>query len=293
MGAANGGKEGINLFRQRIGGRVGGIAEGDLRRRRICRRLEREDADTPLDEIDSGQGFALENAHLAFGAGVDAADRQIGNAAVGELDAGIGDVVGGRDHGGSHGVDPFDGRTDETQHEIEIVDHQIENRADRFAPRLEGAQALGLDEEGALDQLAHAHADAREAFDMADLENAAAAGGKIDQRFCILDGLGNGLFDQDMGAVIEEVAGDRVVACGRCCDADGIDLAEELAVVGQRLDVVARGDRLGTLGVPVDRGDKLDVLCLRQLVGVVLPEMADPDNGGSDRSAHRLVFHVP
>ncbi len=66
---------------------------------------------------------------------------------VGELDARVGDVDGVRQHAKAAGAHLLHRRLGERQHEIEVVDHQVEHHVDIRAARLEGRQPLDVDEE--------------------------------------------------------------------------------------------------------------------------------------------------
>src|SRR5690606_40056103 len=90
----------------------------------------------------------LEHADLAHLLQAHPAGAEIGNAAVGELDPGIGDVLGFRNEADSHAVDPRHLRLHQLQHDPDVVDHQVEHHADLGATRREWRQALGGDEAG-------------------------------------------------------------------------------------------------------------------------------------------------
>ena len=73
-----------------------------------------------------------------------------------------------------------------------------------------------------------------EALEVPDLQDALHARGERDQLARLGRGLGDRLLDQHVRAGLEEVAGDREMRRRRRDDADRIDLAEQLAVVGER-----------------------------------------------------------
>ncbi len=76
-----------------------------------------------------------------------------------------------------------------------------------------------------------------EALEVPDLQDALHACGERDQLARLGRGLGDRLLDQHVGAGLEEVAGDGEVRRRGRDDAHRIDLAEQLAVIGQRARV--------------------------------------------------------
>jgi lactoylglutathione lyase len=181
-------------------------------------------------------------------------------------------------------MDPFDRRFHQAEDQVQVVDHQVEHGADRLAPGCEMADARGLDEEGPVDQLGERPTDRGEALDMADLQDPAVVPGEIDQPAGIRHRLGDRLLHQDMGAVFDEIPRDREMARGRSRDADGVDTAEEGSMVRKRLDTVLAGDRGRPGRIAVHDRHEAGAREFGILVGMMLAEMADADDGGPQLS---------
>src|SRR5205814_251310 len=76
----------------------------------------------------------------------DAAGREIREAAVLEPDSHVGDVHAARQDWHADGVDRLHIRIDQRQHDVEIVNHQVEHDVDVQAPLGEDAQTVHFDE---------------------------------------------------------------------------------------------------------------------------------------------------
>ena len=162
------------------------------------------------------------------------------------------------------------------------MDHQVEDdidigRAARPSGLAHGGDAAGIGE--TLGQLADGR---REALDMPDLEDDAGTLGARDKI------VGGGavdrdrLFDEDVHAGIEEIAGNRVVEAGRNCDRHGIDLADQRAVVGEGLGAGLGGIALGTGTVGIGDGDQNGTGMPGIVAHMVPPESAGPDDANPD-----------
>ena len=286
--AADGGKEAGDLRLQGIDLRIDALLQAERRRSRRGGGIMAEDPDPALDEIDGGAGTSLKDPHLPLVSEADAAHGQIGHAAVLELDAAAGHVVGGGDHRGAHGMGPFDGRLHQAEDQIEIVDHQIEYGAHRLAPRREMPHAGGLDEERPVDQGRQRPAHGGETLDMADLQDLAPRRGEADQLAGIRHRRGDRFFDQDMGTMLDEIPGDLEMARRRCRDADRVHPAEKRPVVAEPLDPMLGGDRRRARRIPVHHRHEPGALEARIFAGMVLAEMADTDHGCPELSHDSL-----
>src|SRR5690606_33535871 len=80
-----------------------------------------------FEEVETDIGIFLEKpqfAHLFHG---NAAGSEVGDGSVFEFNSGIADVGGIAHHRNAAGADEFHFRVYQTQRQIEVVDHQIEN----------------------------------------------------------------------------------------------------------------------------------------------------------------------
>ena len=96
----------------------------------------------------AGIGRAAEHADFSHALGADAADGEICYAAIGETQARIGDIFALAQHGNAHAFDADDGRFDEREHDVEVVNHQIEHNADVHRAGRVGREAMAFNELG-------------------------------------------------------------------------------------------------------------------------------------------------
>ena len=122
-----------------------------------------------------------------------------------------------------------------------------------------------------------------EALEVADLQDAAAARGDCDQRARLPGRLGDRLLDQHVHAALEAILRDREVQRRRRGDADRIDLAEQLAVIGDR-PAAGFGGHLRR--APPRRRSTTATSCDSGSDGVLLrvepAEVPDADHGGAN-----------
>ena len=133
----------------------------------------------PLVQVEGVAGMVLEDAHPAFAAAAQAAGGDIGDAAAGELEPGVGDVQSVADHGGAASADFVGILADHGQGEVDVMDHQVQSHVDFGAARGPGRQAVDLDETGGLKPL-HQGAERRvEPPPAGRPERCAASGGRV------------------------------------------------------------------------------------------------------------------
>ena len=169
-------------------------------------------------------------------------------------------------------------RAHQGEHQIEIVNHQIEHRPNvgrsarerpvPFALDQLGPERLGRDRfEGGI-----------EALDVADLNDAVSAPGGLDDGIRLVERRRKRLFDEHMDAVLEKRRRHRVMLHGRHDDAGGIDLIEQRAKVRECAGLMARGDGLGLGGIGVGDSDQFHVAERAQDPCVSLAEVAHADH---------------
>ena len=162
------------------------------------------DAHVLLAVVDRDVGVGLKDADLALALERDAAGRDVGDTAVGEAQARVGDVDVLREHLDAHPLDALDAVVHHAQDHVEVVDHQVEDDVDIGAALAERRQAVALDEARPGDDAGQG-ADRRvEALEVPDLQDAPARVRRIDQRLPLRDRDGHRLFDQDVDALVEQ-----------------------------------------------------------------------------------------
>ena len=128
---------------------------------------------------------------------------------------------------------------------------------------------------------------------MADLQYLAAVLRQLNQPCSFLERFSDGLLDQDVGSVFDEVAGDSKMARRRRGYADGIDAAKQASVIGDRLDTEALGDRSQPLGIAIHYCDEPRASKAGIFGRMMLAELADPDYGRLEWSRHALSVPIP
>src|SRR5262249_44742474 len=143
------------------------------RGRGLRRRVAYGERDHVLPAVVDGDVLAwLEEAQLANAFGRDAAGGEVGDTAPGEIHAGVPGVGFAGEDGQADGADLFHGRLHEREHDVEIVDHQVQYYVDVERARGEDAHAVDLEEHG-LGNQRDCRADCRvEAFQMSNLGDA-------------------------------------------------------------------------------------------------------------------------
>ena len=152
----------------------------------------------------AGHRPGAEDPDFAHSLGADAAGGEVGDAAVGEAQARIGDVLRFAEHRNSDGVYVRDGRVHEGQHDVEIVNHQIEHHADVRAACRVGREAVRFDKARFGCDRLQVGENRVEALDVADLQHATALLGKLDQIGRLGGVVGHRFFDEHVPVSLEQ-----------------------------------------------------------------------------------------
>jgi hypothetical protein len=113
---------------------------------------------------------------------------------------------------------------------------------------------------------------------MAHLENPAPSLGQIREFLCLLQGLGQGLFDEDVKVALQTVAGNGGVENRGDGDADGVHPAEYVPVILKCGHAQGFAQLLELSAIDVDDADQLDSGEFSVDPGVVLAYMPHPDD---------------
>ena len=179
------------------------------------------------DEIGGEVALLGEEPHSALGLEADAAGGDGGDAAVGEADAGVGDILVGAGNGGTERIDILDGTVDDGEHQVEVVDHEVEDDGYIGAARLEGSDAGGLDVERAADAGGDRAVLGGEAEKMADLQDALVALGEAGELVGLVQRGGIWLFDKHVTVGVEGLDGELGVMLGGSGDDERVGMLDE------------------------------------------------------------------
>ena len=172
----------------------------------------------------------------------------------------------------------FTGDPTSASRQVEVVDHQVEHRADVDGPAGERPVPLGLDELRAdrpFDQFLEGRV---EPLDVPDLEGHARAIGQGDEIVGLGHRAADRLLDQDGHAGLEEGRGHRVVMDRRRDDADGVNVRQERLEANRTAGVEAFGDGPGLFGIGINDADEFHVGQIGQNAGVMLAQVPDSDH---------------
>jgi hypothetical protein len=238
----------------------------------------------------AGVRAAAEDADFAHAFGADAAGGEVRDATVRKTEAGVGDVLAFAQDGNADGIDAGDGRFDEGEDDVEIVDHEVEDDADVGAARWVGRKAMGLDEAWFGGDAFHVAEGGVEAFDVADLKDEAILLGNLDEFGGLGGGFGHGLLDEEMLAGGEELARDVEVGVRGRDDAERVGTGEGGFEGREDLRAALGGDLLGGGGVRIVNAGELEGVGgrgqLRVNAGVFLAERSGSNDRYSERFRH-------
>ena len=213
------------------------------------------------------------------------AGRQAGHHAVGEAEGGIHVVdrpiaAAPPGRGQAHHR-----RRRQLQHQIDVVDHQIEHHGDVVGAIRVGAVAAGLQDHDLLSghhlqQLAEGRV---EAFDMPHLQQLAGAFGGFDQLGGLLLGRGDRLLDQHMHARLQAGQADAMVQQGGHGDADRLHLREHRAVIGEPAAAELLHRQGAALLIRIGHADQLGIPQQAQHASVMPAHVPDADDPDADR----------
>jgi len=237
----------------------------------------------------SGGGAAAEDADFAHAFGADAAGGEVGDAAVGETEAGVGDVFAFAEDVDADGVNTGDGAFDEGEDDVEVVDHKVEGDADVGAAGRVRGEAVGFDETGFGGDGFEVFEDGIEAFDVADLEDEIFFLGEADEFGGLVGVVGHRFFDEDVLAGFEEFLRDVEMGGGGSDDAGGVAVGNRFVGAREGSGVMFVGDFFGGLGVDVENAGELDFAGGGEFgveAGVFLAEGTCSENCDADWRRH-------
>ena len=197
--------------------------------------------------------------------GIDVIDRTIGAAAAG----------GGKANNG--GLRQF-------QHQIDVMDHEIQHHRDVIGAVRVGAVAAGLQHHDLLashhlDQLAEGRV---KALDVPHLQQTAGGFRRSNQIGGLVLGGCDRLLDQDVDARVKAGHADAVVQERRHRDANRFDFLQQLGVIPKPAAAKLLDRKLTAMGVWISNPDKLRILEQAEHPGVVPAHVSDSDDPNAD-----------
>ncbi len=201
--------------------------------------------------VEGEVAIGLEDADFAHLFGAHAGGGEVGDAAVGEFEAGVGDVLALHEDRDADGVDINEGAFYQVEDDFDVVDHEVEHDADVDAAIGEGGEAVGFDETRGVEALFELAEDGVEAFDVTDLEDGVVGLGEVDKELGFGVTLGDGFLDEDVAAFGEEDFADGAMVDGGDGDGGGVHGVGKGVQVGDDGDVVLGGEFFGPGGVGV------------------------------------------
>ena len=163
------------------------------------------------------------------------------------------------------------------------MNHHVVHDVDVEAARRKNAEAMDFKKHRARDDFSNRDDSGIEAFDVADLKNAAAAFRSGDERVSFVERCGDGLFDEDINSRCKNARADACVLGCRDGEADGVDAIGRKSVqVAKNARAKFRGNFLRAFGIGVDDADELGAFDFAPDANVVASEIADADDSYAD-----------
>jgi hypothetical protein len=203
-----------------------------------------------------------------------------------ERDPGAREVLGAREHPRPHGVEVGDRRVDEVEHDIDVVNHEVEHDARLDRAETERVDPVALDENRVLDVRQRSDHHGVEPLNVPHLERHAALSRETIERLRLSETARHRLFDEDGDARLDQARRDSVMRWRRRHDAGRLRARDQL---WRQLEVVRHSERcadlLGLLRVRVDHPHEPSAAQLPIDARVLLPEVANPH----DEDVHWLI----
>src|SRR5437868_9404190 len=219
-----------------------------------------EDDDVLPGVVERQVLVRLEEAQLAHALGADAAGGKVGDASRLKLQAHVGDVHFIAEDGQADGANFFHRRAREGEHDVEVVDHQVEDDINIERARREDAEPMDFEEHW-LGQQRYRGAHRRvEALELPHLNGAARALGEADELVSFGQRSDQGLLNQDVNPRLHQGAGNFQMRNSRHGDDGGVRLAasQECIEIGKALAFKFGGDALRPRRIAITNPGKFD-----------------------------------
>ena len=211
-------------------------------------------------EVDRRERFGRPDVHSPNRFVADARRREGRHAAALELQPGVGHVFVPADDRRADGVNLAQRAADHRQHEINVVDHQIENHADIRRAEGESAGPDRFDILGRADPRGNGMEGGIEPLDVSHLKDDVSLLRGGDQLFGVGYAVQSGFSTRSGMPAAQEIAGNPVVKTRRRGDDGGVEAIEYVRVVGRRLAMALGGDSVAAGRDWIDDGQEIDVV---------------------------------
>jgi hypothetical protein len=236
-------------------------------------------------EVEREVLAGLEKAELSDLLCRNTAGGEVGNTAGGKLDANVGDVDLAREDGQPDGADFVNGRLRHCKDDVEVVDHEIQHDVDVERTRREDAEPVRLKEHGALELLESGSDGGIEAFKMADRNDPAEGSSERDDVVGLRQPGGEGLFDEDVEAGLEQLLGHGGMMDGRDANGGGVDAEtcmEQISDGSEAGDRMAVGGLTTKFRVGLNKGRQSDGIGICGLEFAIDAKVIAAERTGSD-----------
>src|SRR5665213_627012 len=233
----------------------------------------------------AGIGRAAKDADLAHPLRADAAGGEVGDAAIGEAQAHVGDVLTLAQHGNAHAIHAGDGRFHEREDHVEVVDHQIQHDADVGAARGKRRQAMALDEFRLGGDGLEKCENGIEPLDVANLEDTIFLLRDLNEFGGLFGTIGHRFFDEDVFALREQSFRDVKVRGGGRDDVQSVAGGGGFGDGGEDVQFMFLRDFAGGFGVHVVNAGEFHLPGGVEFginAGVMLTERAGAEDGDFD-----------
>ena len=246
-------------------------------------------------------GFpATEHADLSHALRAHTTDRQICHASVFKLQPRIGDILARAQDRHANAIDLFHRRIHKRQHDIQIMNHQIQHHTDIHAARRIRREPVSFNKARFLGHGLQVIKDRIEALHMTNLQHAIVFLRQLHQLSRLIGLVRDRFLHQHMTAGLEKFTGQFMMRHRRCHNTHAIGLFQRGFHGFQRANAILFGNLPGPFEIGIVQPHELHIAHLLHLginPGMMLAQAPDAQHGhfhnirhaGKGRHSGRLV----